>query len=104
MDHASAGTHTRDRRRLIAAAAQARRQAVAGDIDADPAFGPVDGGHRIGRELDKLAGQPGPGGDDEIADVPIGVVGEDILDMAEVAVGRVDGIALGANLARLSGR
>src|SRR5271163_1855477 len=48
-------------------------------------FGPVDLLHRIRRQLDMLAWPPVPRGDDEITDVPVGVVSEEVLDMAKVA-------------------
>ena len=67
---------------------------IASDIDIDAVFGPIDLLHRIGRELDMLAWPPVPRGDDEIADVPVGVVGEEVLHMAKVAVGGVDVIAV----------
>ena len=63
------------------------------DIDDDAAFGPVDVNNRIGREQHLLARQPVARRDDQIADVPIFVVGQQILDMPDVAVGRVDAIA-----------
>src|SRR5271168_2273691 len=57
-------------------------------------FGPVDLLHRIRRQLDMLARPPVPRGDDEIADVPVGVVGEEVLYMAKVAIRGVDVIAV----------
>jgi hypothetical protein len=49
-------------------------------------FGPVDVLHRKRRQLDMLSRPPIPGGNDEIADVPVDVVGQEILYVAEVAV------------------
>jgi len=43
---------------------------------------PVDLRHRIRRRLNMPAWQPIPRGDDEIADVPVGVVSQEILDIA----------------------
>ena len=56
-------------------------------------FGPVDVLHRKRRQLDMLSRPPIPRGNDEIADVPVGVVGQEIFDMAEVAVRGVDVVA-----------
>ena len=41
-----------------------------------------------------LAGPPVVRGDDEVADVPVDVGGEEILDMADIAIRRVDVIAV----------
>jgi len=69
-----------------------RSHLVARHVHVDAALDPVDAGHGKGREFDQLSGQPVPRRYDEIADVPFYVVGEDALDMAEVAVGRMYGV------------
>ena len=58
-------------------------------------FGPVDVLHRgKRRQLDMLSRPPIPRGNDEIADVPVDVVGKETLYVAEVAVGCADAIAV----------
>src|SRR5208337_1029083 len=57
-------------------------------------FGPVDFHHRKRRQLDMLSRPPVPRGNDEIAYVLVGVVGEEVLHVAEVAVRGVDVIAV----------
>ena len=42
---------------------------------------PVDLRHRVRRQLDMPAWQPIPRRDDEIADVPVGIVSQEILDI-----------------------
>ena len=50
--------------------------------------------HCTRRQPDMLARPPGPRGNDEVADVPIDVVGEEILYVAKVAVRCVDVIVV----------
>ena len=57
-------------------------------------FGPVDVLHRKRRQLDMLSRPPIPRGNDEIADVPVDVVGQEILYVAEVAIRCADVIAV----------
>ena len=49
---------------------------IASDIEPDVTFRPADFLNRIGREQDVLARPPVTRGDDEIADVPVDVVGQ----------------------------
>ena len=67
-----------------------RLHLLAGDVQLDLTIHPIDVGHRVGRQPDGLARPPVPGRDDEISNVPADVVGEEILDMAQFAVGGVD--------------
>src|SRR5580704_8259654 len=71
-----------------------RSDLIAGDIHIDVFAEPVDVLHRIRRKLHNLAGPPVPRRDDKIADLPIRVVGEKVLDMADIPVHGMNVIAL----------
>ncbi len=67
---------------------------IAIDIKSDLMIRPTDRPYGIGRNQDVFAEPPVAGVDDEIADVPIHIVDEEVLGMTDLAVGRVDMIAL----------
>jgi hypothetical protein len=54
---------------------------------------PVDLPHGIRRDQDMLSSPPVPGVDAKVTDVPVGVIEDKILDMADLAIGAVDMIA-----------
>src|ERR1039458_7282669 len=63
------------------------------NVQLNMAIRPVDLAHRIRRDQDMLSGPPVPCVDAKVADVPIGVIEDKILDMADLAIGSVDMIA-----------
>src|SRR5208282_2289003 len=60
------------------------------DIEIDQAIRPIDLSRRPWRDQDLLPGPPVLGIDDEVMDAPIGILHEEVLDMAELAVARMD--------------
>jgi hypothetical protein len=60
------------------------------DVEVHQLVRPVDLSGRPRRDQDLLAGPPVPRIDDEVMDAPIGVIDEEILDVADLAVAGID--------------
>ena len=84
-------------RRLIHQIARIPRRArldlILRNVELDMVVGPVDPVNGIRRHQDMLSSPPVLSVDDEIPDVEGGAIDNEILDMADVAVSRVDVIA-----------
>ena len=68
---------------------RARFDLIARDIQVDLAVAPTNPDDGIGLQQNMLAKPPVPGGYDQVTDVPIDIVCQKILDMADITVGCV---------------
>jgi hypothetical protein len=72
---------------------RARLDLVARHIELNAMLAPVDLLHGMGRHQDVLCWPQVPGVDNKVSDAPTGVVDDEILEMADLAIGGVNTIA-----------